>query len=163
MMTLAQLIAANKGADSYDTVAKRGGMATSVLHKFSQGKNAEFPPADTVFALARGLQVQPSVVVMAAAQGLGIDMEDQVGGPLLGRALPPEVDDLPEESKRAIIDTARAMVALMLCRTLPDQRSQVIVEVGEGVEVTALAERARTRIGQGVTRAARGARGAQPG
>lgn len=159
MMTLAQLITASRGTDSYETVAKRAGMATSVLHKFALGKNADLPPVDTVFALAKGLNVRPSDIVMAAAQGLGIDMEQDTGGSLLGRVLPPEVDALPDDAKRAIVANASAMVALMVAPAVTASSGEAV----ESGDVPALAEHARTRISQGVTRAARRTQGSQPG
>lgn len=114
MMTLADLIAARKGDDSYERLAERGGLSTAAMHKFGAGQNKDFPPPETVLRLARALGVTPGEIVTAAAYGLGIDMRQDIeAGPALGRMLPAEVDELPSHAQKAIVDGATSMVALM--------------------------------------------------
>ena len=112
MMTLVELMAA-KRVESYEKFARRAGMSPAAAHKFGVGRNADIPPVDTVNSLARALEVTPGLVVLTAAQGLGIDMDAAIEGPALGRALPGEVDELPAYAQRAILDLARALVATM--------------------------------------------------
>lgn len=115
MMTLAALIAVRKGDDSYDALARRGGMTTSTLHAYAKGENKDFPPPSAVMQLSRAIDVKPWEIVVAAALGLGFEpeVESDDRSTALGRSLPSEVDALPMQSQRAILETARAMVALM--------------------------------------------------
>lgn len=112
MMTLVELMTA-KRVDSYEKFAKRAGMAPASAHKFGTGGNADFPPVDTIGRLAGALGVSPGLVVLASAQGLGIDMDEVIEGSALGRALPADVDQLPAYAQQLILDTARALLAVM--------------------------------------------------
>lgn len=115
MMTLADLIATRKGDATYEALAERGGMSPSALHKYASGLNKDFPPPESVIAIAKAIDVAHSEVVVAAAYGLGLEVEalSAEGGPSLGRLLPPDVDNLPPHAQRAIVDFARTMITLM--------------------------------------------------
>ena len=142
MMTLVELMAA-KRADSYEKFAKRAGMSPAAAHKFGVGRNTDMPPVDTVNSLARALEVPPSLVVLAAAQGLGIDMSDVLDGPMLGRAMPSDVDELPAYAKQSILDHACALVALMRGMA---ERPTNLDDTVDAEEINDIAQAARRRL-----------------
>ena len=148
MMTLVELMAA-KRADSYEKFAKRAGMSPAAAHKFGVGRNADMPPVDTVNSLARALDVPPSLVVLTAAHGLGIDMSDAIEGPALGRALPSDVDELPAYAKQAIIDNACALVAMMRGMA---ERPASLDDTVDADEVNDIAQAARRRLDRAANR-----------
>ena len=114
MLTLEQLMAMLR-KDSYEKFAKRTGISAAAVHRFGVGANTSMPPVSTIRGLARALGVPPSLVVITAAQGLGIDMREALDGPVLGRAMPADVDQLPAQAQQVIVDLANILVSL-LCK-----------------------------------------------
>ncbi|MEV6526864.1 helix-turn-helix transcriptional regulator [Longispora sp. NPDC051575] len=96
---------------SYAALAKTAGMTTTPLHNLAQGKNSEFPRVETLRAVSRVIGVPVSEVVAAAAVGLGL----WPTGPRseFARQVPPEVDDLPEETRQSFADVLRLALAAL--------------------------------------------------
>lgn len=77
-MDLAQLIAAAKGERSYDDLARAAGavIGRQRWQQLATQKLKRFPDPDTIAAIARGLVVSPTEVVLASARSLGIRVAD---------------------------------------------------------------------------------------
>jgi len=139
MMTLVELMEANR-IDSFEKFGKRAGMSGANAHRFATGRNSEFPAVDTITGLAEALGVSPALVVMATAQGLGIDMSEAIDGSMLGRTLPPEADDLPAYAKQHVRNTVQTLIAAV--RGLP---APVDAETDD-VDIDEVAKAARRRL-----------------
>ncbi|GIJ50004.1 hypothetical protein Val02_68900 [Virgisporangium aliadipatigenens] len=143
MMTLVELLAAKRG-DSWDKFAKRAGISPATAHKYGAGKNADVPTVETINALARACDVPPGLIVLAAAQGIGVDMDRVIEGSALGRALPDDVDELPPYAQRLILDTAQALLAAWRGQqALPEPTDD---EAGIPAEMDDIARAARRRV-----------------
>jgi transcriptional regulator with XRE-family HTH domain len=143
MLTLVELMEA-KRVDSYEKFARRAGMSSASVHKYGIGRNSDFPPVESIAGLATGLDVSPGLVVLAAAQGLGIDMDEVIEGSALGRALPPDVDQLPPYAQQVILDTARALVATM--RGMTSLPAPEVDAEDDGPDLDEIARAARRRV-----------------
>lgn len=102
-MNLTELIAIHKSGRSYEQLAKDcGGVLTSQrLQQIATTPLKSFPAPATVRGLAIGLRISESVVVLAIAESLGLDV---------GRALPRLVELLPA-SASLLSDRQAAAIA----------------------------------------------------
>ncbi len=113
MLILADLLtAAKEEHGGWRILVERSGLSPSVWNKLERGLNTDFPEPATVTGLAKGLRISEREVVMAAAEGLGFNMNDESSQ--LGRLLPKAVDRLPERSKLALLEMAESLVAALL-------------------------------------------------
>jgi transcriptional regulator with XRE-family HTH domain len=142
------MIAAVKaGGRSLSRIAEDGGLAQSNVSKFANGRNTDFPEPDTVTGLAIGMGVTTREVIIGAAQGLGFDMRDsgsQVSQ--FGRMLPPEVDQLSEQSKQAVLTMINALLASM--REEPRNTPDDIAATARGVRERITKATAKHAVGQ---------------
>lgn len=109
-MNLADLITAHKGARSYVKLEEAcgGSPKAARLQQLAAGPPKNFPDPSTIAALARGLRVPATTVVLAAAESLGIDVR-RPNQAVLDR-FPAGVDRLSEEQLQALILMAQSLV-----------------------------------------------------
>lgn len=131
-MDLSELINIHRGARTYAELARDcGGSPTDKrLQQLVRQQIKNFPDPPTVRALARGLRVPESAVVLAAAESLGLDAGRSM--PRIIELLPSGAEDLSEEQAAAVAH---------LVRTILDDPRRVRpqagkVEAGAGPEPT---------------------------
>lgn len=107
-MNLNELFLTHKGTRSYDDLARQcGGALTSQrLQQIATTTPAEFPKPKNIQAISRALGVTEVVVVLAAAESLGLDVARQL--PKLVQVLPAAASDLSDEEAAAIAHVIRA-------------------------------------------------------
>lgn len=108
LLTLADLIRAKFAERGWKSLAEKSALSEPLWRKLESGGNNSFPAPESIRGLALGLEIKEREVIIAAAVGLGFDMEDDSAQ--LGRMLPKEIDDLSDQSKRALADMAEALV-----------------------------------------------------
>lgn len=104
MHALSRLIRECRSVDpslSYFRIAELSGglIGPAAVGKWANEKTSrliEIPHPDSIRGLARGLNVQPWRVLVAAAQAAGITIDD-IGQTKFANELPPGVDNLPPE------------------------------------------------------------------
>lgn len=109
-MNLAELIQSHKGDRTFAELQRDCGDYPSDkrLQQLATQPQKNFPDPPTIQALAQGLRVPEVVVVLAAAETLGIDTRRAT--PALLDRLPAGVDLLSEDQVRAIVDIARTFI-----------------------------------------------------
>lgn len=109
-MDLSELIDAHRGARSYAELARDcGGSPTDKrLQQLVRQPIKNFPDPATVAALARGLRVSQSVVVLATAESVGLDVRTSM--PRLVDLLPAGASRLTEQQAAAIAHLVRTFV-----------------------------------------------------
>lgn len=134
-MNLNELIAVHKSGRSYEELARDcgGGITSQRLQQIATTTPKAFPSADTIRGLARGLRVSESVVVLAVAESLGLDV---------ARAVPRLVELLPA-SALSITDRQAAAIAEVI-RSFTDQRAGDGDEAAPTSTVSELSERRPT-------------------
>lgn len=107
-MNLNELIAAHKSGRSYEELARDcGGVMTSQrLQQIATTAPKAFPSADTLRGLAKGLRVSESVVVLAVAESLGLDVSRAV--PRLVELLPATALTITDRQSAAIAEVIRS-------------------------------------------------------
>src|SRR5690349_16777204 len=101
-MDLSALIDVHRGGRSYPELARDcGGSPTDKrLQQLVREPIKNFPDPSTIAALARGLRVTQAVVVLAAAESLGLDVRTST--PRLVELLPATASGLSEQQAAAI-------------------------------------------------------------
>lgn len=109
-VNLSELIDTHRGGRSYAELARDcGGRPTDKrLQQLVRQDIKNFPDPPTVQALARGLRVSESAVVLAAAESLGLDV--RMAAPRLFQLLPAGSDELTEEQAAAVAQLVRAIL-----------------------------------------------------
>lgn len=109
-MNLAELITAHRDGRSYDALSRDCGDHPSGkrIQQLVTGIMKSFPDADTLTALSRGLRVSEAVVVLAAAESLGMDVR-RPSARLLD-LLPAGANRLSEQQAAAIAHLVRTIV-----------------------------------------------------
>lgn len=132
-MNLTELIAAHKSGRSYEELARDcGGVLTSQrLQQIATTVPKAFPSADTIRGLARGLRISESVVVLAVAESLGLDVS---------RAIPRLVELLPA-SALTITDRQAAALAEVI-------RSFTETKAGDGDDRDATSTKTVTELSE---------------
>lgn len=107
-MNLNELILTHKGSRSYDDLERACGkvLTSQRLQQIATTVPKEFPKAGNIRAIAQALGVSELVVVMAAAESLGLDVSREL--PRLLQVLPAAVSDLSDEEVAAIAHVIRA-------------------------------------------------------
>lgn len=107
---LGQLIDTHRGRRSYADLSRDCGDIPSAkrLQQIVTQSMKAFPDADTVRALARGLRLSQSVIVLAAAESLGLDVRKTA--PRVVELLPAAADELSEQQAAAIAHLVRTIV-----------------------------------------------------
>lgn len=107
-MNLNELIAVHKSGRSYEELARNcgGGITSQRLQQIATTVPKAFPSADTIRGLARGLRVSESVVVLAVAESLGLDVARAV--PRLVELLPASATALSDRQAAAIAEVIRS-------------------------------------------------------
>lgn len=112
-MDLAELILANKGERSYETLSRAcGGVPTAGRLQQIAGRGrslANFPDPPSIRGLARGLGVTELAVVVAAAQTLGLDVDRAL--PRLVQMLPAGVEFLDEHEVNVVLTMIQTLLA----------------------------------------------------
>lgn len=107
---LAQLILDRKMGRSFERLAEDcGGMpAGRRLQQMANGKRPmkNFPDPDTIKAMAKGLAVSESEIILASARSLGFEVDSTGSGELNI----PGAGGLPGDARKAILDVARALM-----------------------------------------------------
>lgn len=101
-MNLSELIETHKGRRSYPDLERDcGGKPSSKrLQQLVKDSISNFPDPPTIAALARGLRVPQRVVIMAAAESLGLDVHDTA--PRVMQLMPSTASDLSEAQAAAV-------------------------------------------------------------
>ena len=109
-MDLSELIDLHRGGRSYAELARDcGGSPTDKrLQQLVRQPIKNFPDPGTVAALARGLKVNQAVVVLAAAESLGLDV--RTSSPRVVDLLPAGASKLTEQQAAAIAHLIRTFV-----------------------------------------------------
>lgn len=109
-MDLSALIDVHRGGRSYAELARDcGGSPTDKrLQQLVRDPIKNFPDPATIAALARGLRVTQAVVVLAAAESLGLDVRTST--PRLVELLPAITSALTEEQAAAIAHLVRTFL-----------------------------------------------------
>lgn len=107
-MNLKELIAIHKSGRSYEELARDCGdvLTSQRLQQIATTAPKAFPSADTIRGLARGLRVSESVVVLAVAESLGLDVARAV--PRLVELLPASASSISDRQAAAIAEVIRA-------------------------------------------------------
>lgn len=110
--TLEELISSRKSEYgwSYATLAERGGGVLSAQRWQQLGTGVrikEFPEPSTLKAMAEALDVDISVVVLAAARSTGLDVKNDMS--ILAQQLPSSAADLEPDTRNAIVALVRAI------------------------------------------------------
>lgn len=107
-MNLNELVLNHKGARSYDDLEREcGGVLSSQrLQQIATAPPKQFPKAETIRVLAKLLGVKESVVVLAVAESLGLDVRLEL--PKLLQVLPTAASDLSDDEAAAIAHVIRA-------------------------------------------------------
>ncbi|MFD0046976.1 hypothetical protein ACFVGV_17480 [Pseudarthrobacter scleromae] len=107
---LAQLILDRKMGRTFERLAEDcGGMpASRRLQQMANGNRPmkNFPDPDTIRAMAKGLAVSESEIILASARSLGFAV-DSAGSDELNIA---GAGALPDEAQKAILNVARALM-----------------------------------------------------
>jgi hypothetical protein len=106
-MDLSELISTHRGARSYADLARDcGGSPTDKrLQQLARDPMKNFPDPASLRGLARGLKVSQSVVVLAAAESLGLDVRTST--PRLVELLPASAGELTEVQAAAVAHLVR--------------------------------------------------------
>lgn len=109
-MNLSELINTHRGGRSYADLARDCGGKPSDkrLQQLVHTPIKNFPDPDTITALAKGLRVSPTAVVLASAESLGLDVGSSM--PRLVELLPAGARDLSEEQAAAVAHLVRTIV-----------------------------------------------------
>lgn len=109
-MDLSELVDLHRGGRSYVELARDCGGAPSAkrLQQLVRGTIKNFPDPETVVALAKGLRVTQSAVVLAAAKSLGLEVGTSM--PRLVELLPARAGDLNEAQASAIAHLVMTIV-----------------------------------------------------
>lgn len=109
-MNLSQLIDAHRGGRSYTELERDcGGAPTSKrLQQLVRQPMKNFPDPPTVVALAKGLRVSQTAVILAAAESLGLDVGSMM--PRVVELMPAGARDLTEQQAAAIAHLVRTIV-----------------------------------------------------
>lgn len=101
-MNLSDLIDTHKGRRSYPELSRDcGGAPTGKrIQQLVRDPIKNFPDPPTVVALAKGLRVPQRVVVLAAAESLGLDVHDT--SPRVLQLMPGGAGELSEEQAAAV-------------------------------------------------------------
>lgn len=107
-MNLNELFLAHKGTRSYDDLERACGKALTSqrLQQIATTTPKEFPKPSNIRAIARALGVREAVVLMAAAESLGLDVSREL--PKLVQVLPAAASNLSDEEVAAIAHVIRA-------------------------------------------------------
>lgn len=109
-MNLSQLIDAHRGGRSYTELSRDcGGAPTDKrLQQMVRGTIKNFPDPPTITALAKGLRVSPTAVLLAAGESLGLDVSSSM--PRVVELLPASARDLTEQQAAAVAHLVRTIV-----------------------------------------------------
>lgn len=120
-MDLSELIDTHRGGRSYPELSRDcGGSPTDKrLQQLVRSPIKNFPDPGTVVALARGLKVSQSAVVLAAAESLGLDVRSPTLR--LVELLPVGARDLTEPQAAAIAHLVRTFTEPVVVTTNYDQ------------------------------------------
>lgn len=109
-MNLSELIDLHRGGRSYGELERDCGGVPSAkrLQQLVRGSIKNFPDPPTVTALAKGLKVSQSAVVLAAAESLGLEVGSSM--PRLVELLPARARNLTEEQAAAVAHLVMTIV-----------------------------------------------------
>lgn len=109
-MNLSELIGTHRGGRTYAELARDCGGSPSAerIRQLLNGPLKNFPDPPTVAALARGLRVSHSAVVLASAESLGLDVSTSM--PRVVELLPAGARDLTEQQAAAIAHLVHTIV-----------------------------------------------------
>lgn len=143
-MDLSALIDVHRGGRSYAELARDcGGSPTDKrLQQLVRVPIKNFPDPGTIAALARGLRVTQGVVVLAAAESLGLDVRTSM--PRLVELLPAVTSQLTEQQAAAIAHLVRTFLEPVDAEvdTLDDEYDGPVPNI---VAAIAAQDEARTR------------------
>jgi hypothetical protein len=107
-VNLNELILTHKGTRSYDDLERACGKALTSqrLQQIATTTPKEFPKAGNIRAIAQALGVKEAVVVLAAAESLGLDVAREL--PRIVQVLPAAASDLSDDEVAAIVHVIRA-------------------------------------------------------
>lgn len=107
-MNLNELFLTHKGTRSYDDLERACGreLTSQRLQQIATTPPKEFPKAKNIKAIARALGISEAVVVLAAAESLGLDVSREL--PRLVQVLPSTASDLSDEEVAALAHVIRA-------------------------------------------------------
>jgi hypothetical protein len=110
-VNLSELIETHKGRRSYPELARDcGGVPSSKrLQQLVREPIKNFPDPPTVSALARGLRVPQRVVVLSAAESLGLEVSDT--SPRVMQLMPAAASSLSEEQAAAVAHLVDVIVS----------------------------------------------------
>lgn len=133
-MNLSELIETHKGRRSYPDLARDcGGKVTGKrIQQLVRDSIKNFPDPPTLAALAKGLRVPQRAVVLAAAESLGLQVNE--AAPRLVQLLPIDAARLNEEQAAAIAHLVDVIVNDPL-RTTPEQDEGAPTEPGKVVPI----------------------------
>ncbi|VFA94734.1 Uncharacterised protein [Nocardia farcinica] len=140
MPTISQLIADHIAATgrSYRDLTHASGdrVKHQTFQELKSGPPRSWPKStETIRGIAQALGLSERAVVLAFARSLGVDVE---GASLFAQQLPPGVDDLTPEERRAAIEMLRVLVA----------QRKAINERAPELHATTAAPRSRRRKGE---------------
>ena len=95
---LAALILRCKGHQSYDDLAKRGGLRRATIHRLATNPVRALPDPDTMVKLAVALEVPVDQVAVAALRAAGVPVADN----LASAAAIPGLDRLTPSQRAAV-------------------------------------------------------------
>lgn len=110
-MNLSELIETHKGRRSYPELSRDCGGAPSSkrLQQLVREEIRNFPDPPTVAALARGLRVPQRVVILSAAESLGLEVSDST--PRVMQLMPAGASSLSEEQAAAVAHLVDVIVS----------------------------------------------------
>lgn len=119
-MNLSELIDTHRGGRSYAELERDCGGSPSKgrLQQMVKQPIKNFPDPPTVRALAQGLKVAQSAVVLAAAESLGLDV--RTARPRVVELMPADADQLNERQAAAVAHLVSTIVHPGDQRTEPD-------------------------------------------
>jgi len=111
MTDLRELIGLQKGDRSYEQLSKACGGQPSAkrLQQIATEQIKNFPDPDTIRALAKGLGVTESTVVLASAASLGLDVHTPT---MWAALLPAGTDLIPDHMRDGILSVVRSAVRM---------------------------------------------------
>jgi len=110
-VNLGDLIDTHRAGRSYNELARDAGDGAPSgkrLQQLARGEMRNFPDPPTIRALARGLRVSHQVVILAAAESLGLDVRQNL--PRVVDLLPVGASDLSEAQAAAVAHLIRVFV-----------------------------------------------------
>jgi hypothetical protein len=109
-VNLSELIDTHRGGRSYAELTRDGGGTPSAerIRQLLHQPMKNFPDPPSVRGLAKALKVSQTVVVLAAAESLGLDV--RTGSPRLVELLPADTRDLTERQAAAIAHLVHTIV-----------------------------------------------------